>query len=126
MAPDVVTGTFTVLGHDGFVLIDPSFTCLFISYEFALRIHGTIKLLGHNMCVSMPAGGVMIVNTVIKSYFIEVYSMTLCVDLIVIKLEEFNVILGMDWLSKYHVIMNYCTKEVIIDVLGVEKDSVNG
>ena len=36
--------------------------------------------------------------------------------LVVIKLEKFNVILGIDWLSKYHVIVNYYTKEVVIEI----------
>ena len=59
----------------------------------------------------------MIVNTVIKACPILVDSETLCADLIVIKLEEFDVIMGMDWLAKHHAIVNCYTKEVVIDVI---------
>ena len=39
----------------------------------------------------------------------------------VINLEEFNVILGMDWLFKHHVVVNCYTKEVTIEISGQEK-----
>ena len=35
--------------------------------------------------------------------------------------EEFNFILGMDWLAKHHTIVNCYTNEVIIDIMGQEK-----
>ena len=38
-----------------------------------------------------------------------------------INLEEFDVILGINWLSKHHTIVNYYTKEVIIETSGQEK-----
>ena len=44
--------------------------------------------------------------------------MTLHVELVVIKLEEFNMILGMDWLSRYYAIVNYYTMEVVIEIPG--------
>ena len=36
-------------------------------------------------------------------------------DLVVIKLKEFDVILGMDWLSKNHAIVDCQTKEVVLE-----------
>ena len=48
------------------------------------------------MSVSMPAGGTVIVNMVVRACPIEVEGKTLYVDLVVINLEEFDVILGMD------------------------------
>ncbi|KAL0383013.1 UNVERIFIED_CONTAM: hypothetical protein Scaly_0588600 [Sesamum calycinum] len=41
-------------------------TCSFISHDFASRVHASIESLGHDLCVSMPTGGVMLVNTVLK------------------------------------------------------------
>ena len=92
----MVTGTFTILDHEAFVLIDPGSTCSFIAYEFALKVHGTIEALGYNMCISMPARGTVIVNIVVRVCPIEIEGKTLYADLVVIYLEEFDVILGMN------------------------------
>ncbi|KAL0392765.1 UNVERIFIED_CONTAM: Retrovirus-related Pol polyprotein from transposon opus [Sesamum radiatum] len=46
------------------VLIDPGCTCSSISHDFSSRVHASIESLGYDLCVSMPAGGVMLVNTV--------------------------------------------------------------
>ena len=55
-------GTFTILGLNAFVLVNPGSTCLFISYEFSLKSHSDIEPLGHNLGVYMPAGGTVIVK----------------------------------------------------------------
>ena len=117
-APDVVTGTFTILIYKALVLVDPGSSCSFISYKFTLKSHSTLESLGYNMCVSMPAGGTVIVNMVIRECYREVEGRTLHADLVVINLEEFDVILGMDWLSKHHTVVNCYTKKVTIETLG--------
>ncbi|KAL0288844.1 UNVERIFIED_CONTAM: Retrovirus-related Pol polyprotein from transposon [Sesamum angustifolium] len=85
------------------VLIDPGSTCSFISHDFAFRVHASIKSLGHDLCVSMPASGVMLVNTV-----------------------EFDIILGMDWLSCNHALVDCQTKEVTVEVNGQRKTVIVG
>ena len=65
-SPDVIAGILSVCGHDANVLIDLGSTCSFISYEFALRMSSHISALGHDLYVSMPAGSVVVVNTVVK------------------------------------------------------------
>ena len=39
----------------------------------------------------------------------------------VIKLDEFNVILGTDWLAKHHAIVDCYTKDIVIDIEGHRK-----
>ena len=113
-----MTGLYTILGHDAFVLIDPRSTCSFISYKFTSKVHGVIELLEHNIYVSMPAGGVIVMNKVVRSCPIVVDDKTLHTYLVVIKLKEFNMILGMDWLSHYHAIVDCYTKELVIEIPG--------
>ena len=109
-APYVVTGIFPIFDHDALILIDPGSTCSFMSYEFALRVHGIIEPLERSLCVFMPAGGMVVVNSVVKVCPILVDDEILYANLVVIKLDEFDVILGMDWLEKHHAIMNCNTK----------------
>ena len=37
-------------------------------------------------------------------------------DLVVLEMENYDVILGMDWLSKYHVCVNFYHKTVTIQL----------
>ena len=88
----MVIGIFPIFDHEAFVLIDPGSTCSFVSGEFVLRVHRTIEPLEHNLCVSMPAGGIIVVNSIVRACSINVGDELLYTDLIVIKLEEFDVI----------------------------------
>ena len=69
----------------------------------------------------MQAGGIVIVNTVVRACPIEKEGRNLYANLMVIKLKEFDVILGIDWLSKHHAVVNCYTKEVTIETSGQEK-----
>ncbi|KAL0331695.1 UNVERIFIED_CONTAM: hypothetical protein Sangu_1715000 [Sesamum angustifolium] len=115
-APEVITSTFCICNSGVHVLIDPGSTSLFISHDFASRVHANIKPLGHNLCVSMSAGGVILVNTVVKSCPTVVDGVTLHADLVLINLKEFDVTLGIDWLSCHHAIFDCQTKEVAIEI----------
>ncbi|KAL2237840.1 UNVERIFIED_CONTAM: hypothetical protein Sindi_0975700, partial [Sesamum indicum] len=97
--PEVITGSFSICDSSAHVLIDPGSTCLFISYDFSSRVHAKIELFGHDLYVSMPAGGFVLVNTMLRSCPIVVEGVNLYADLVVIDLREFDIILGMDWLA---------------------------
>ncbi|KAL0381937.1 UNVERIFIED_CONTAM: Retrovirus-related Pol polyprotein from transposon [Sesamum latifolium] len=83
--------------------------------------HLSIEPLGHNLCVSMPAGGVILANRVVRSCPVVVEGDTLYADLVVINLREFDVILGMDWLASNHAVMDCQTKEVAVEINGQMK-----
>ncbi|KAL0294450.1 UNVERIFIED_CONTAM: Retrovirus-related Pol polyprotein from transposon [Sesamum radiatum] len=125
-APEVITGSFSICSSSAHVLIDPGSSCSFISHDFVSRVHASIKPLGHDLCVSMPAGGVILVNTVVRSCPIVVEGVTLYADLVVINLREFDVILGMDWLASNHALVDCQTKEVAVEVNGQTKTVIVG
>ena len=60
----------------------------------------------------------MVVKSRVKASPIVVGGEILYTNLVVFKLDEFDVILRMDWLAKHHAIVDYYTKEVVIDVEG--------
>ncbi|XP_048228301.1 uncharacterized protein LOC125369566 [Ricinus communis] len=117
-SPEIITGIIPICRHDAYVLVDLGSTCSFISCDFALKMHCAIESLGHDICVSMPAGGVIMVNTVVRACSVMICGTNMSVDLIVINLRDFDVILGMDWLSRNHVIVDCLTKEVKMVVDG--------
>ncbi|KAL0421010.1 UNVERIFIED_CONTAM: Transposon Tf2-11 polyprotein [Sesamum latifolium] len=84
------------------------------------------RTLGHDLHVSMPAGGVILVNRVVRSCPVVVEGDTLYADLVVINLREFDVILGMDWLASNHAVVDYQTKEVAVEINGQMKTVIVG
>ncbi|KAL2246298.1 UNVERIFIED_CONTAM: Transposon Ty3-I Gag-Pol polyprotein [Sesamum indicum] len=125
-APEVITGSFSICDFSAHVLIDPRSTCSFISRDFASHVHAKIEPFGHDLHVSMPAGGFVLVNTVVRSCPIVVEGVTLYADLVVIDLREFDVILGMDWLASNHALVDCQTKEVMVEVNGQMKTVIVG
>ncbi|XP_048227273.1 uncharacterized protein LOC125369298 [Ricinus communis] len=111
-SPEIVTGIIPICRHDAYVLVDPGSTCSFISCVFALKMHCGIESLGHYICVLMPVGGVIMVNTTVRACSVMIYGTNVLVDLIVINLQDFDVILDMDWFSRNHIIVDCLTKEV--------------
>ena len=90
-----------------------------MSYDFALPVHGKIELLRYDNSVSIPVEVITIVNIVIRAYIAFCY-------IIVINLCEFDVILGMDWSSKNHDIVDYQIKEVVMGIDGQLKTILVG
>ncbi|KAL2246181.1 UNVERIFIED_CONTAM: Transposon Ty3-I Gag-Pol polyprotein [Sesamum indicum] len=125
-AHEVITGTFSICDFSAYVLIDPGSTCSFISYDFASHVHAKIESFGHDLCVSMPAGGFVLVNMVVRSCPIVAEGVTLYADLVIIDLREFDVILGIDWLASNHALVDCQTKEVMVEVNGQMKMVIVG
>ena len=59
-------------------------------------------------------------------YVIEIAGYQFCVDLIPFKLGEFDVILGMDWLTKYDACIDCKSKKVILNSSDNHKVIFNG
>ncbi|KAL0448766.1 UNVERIFIED_CONTAM: Transposon Ty3-I Gag-Pol polyprotein, partial [Sesamum latifolium] len=114
------------LSSNAHVLIDPGSTCSFMSHDFASHVHASIEPLGHDLYVSMPAGGVILVNRVVRSCPVVVESDTLYADMVVINLREFDIILGMDWLASNHAVVDCQTKEVAVEINGQMKTVIVG
>ena len=69
----------------------------------------------------MPAGGIVVVNNVMRACSIVLNGETIYVNLVVINLRDYDVILGMDWLSSNHAILDCQTKEVSMMINGEMK-----
>jgi hypothetical protein len=110
--PDVVTGTMKVSSHEVKVLIDPGSTHSFVACAFECKLDSPRELLEYPLNVETPLGVSMIASHVYPSCSIVVNDHELKADLVPLKLDEFDVILGMDWLSRWHAVVDCFTKEV--------------
>ncbi|KAL2226504.1 UNVERIFIED_CONTAM: Transposon Tf2-12 polyprotein, partial [Sesamum indicum] len=125
-APEVITGSFSICDSNAHVLIDPWIYLFIYITRFCISCNAKIQPFGHDLYVSMPAGGFVLVNTVLRSCPIVVEGVTLYADLVVIDLREFDVILGMDWLATNHALVDCQIKEVMVEVNGQMKTVIVG
>jgi len=100
-ATDVVTGTIPLFGSVACVLFDSGATHSFISLSYVKLCRLSTEPLEHNICVATPVGDTITCKKCVDKCPIVIEGRTLPVKLTVFIMLGFDVILGMDWLSKY-------------------------
>ena len=72
----------------------------------------SVELLAYDLLVTSPPGHSVRVNHVYKNCPLLVHDREFSVDLIALPFHEFDLILGMDWLSKHRAIVD-CDKKIV-------------
>ncbi|XP_075486311.1 uncharacterized protein LOC142525910 [Primulina tabacum] len=108
----VISGIISISGNVALTLIDTGVTHSFMSEIFmrSLGIAPIFEPLQYN--IFLPSGDVICPISVIKACPIQVNEETLFADLIMIPMIEFDVILGMDWLSSCCAVIDCVEKTV--------------
>ncbi|KAA0053355.1 gag protease polyprotein [Cucumis melo var. makuwa] len=114
-AGTVVKGTLPILGHYAFVLFDSRSSNSFISSMFVQYVGLEVKPLGSVLSVSTPSGEVLLSKENIKACRVEIANHMLDVTLLVLDMQDFDVILGMDWLLANHASIDCFGKEVVFN-----------
>ena len=60
----------------------------------------------------IPLGEILNSGQLIKACEVSINGHKLCVDVIILEVYDYDVILGIDWLWKYHAKIDYRKKEV--------------
>nr|GEW99404.1 putative reverse transcriptase domain-containing protein [Tanacetum cinerariifolium] len=100
--PNVVTGMFLLNQHLAKVLFDFGADKSFISLFFASMLNIPPITIDAFYDIEMADGNLVSTNTVIKGTTLTLLNQPFKIDLMPIKLDSFDVVIGMDWLSKYH------------------------
>ncbi|GAV77787.1 zf-CCHC domain-containing protein/RVP_2 domain-containing protein [Cephalotus follicularis] len=108
----VVGGTLYVYGYSARVLMDSGASHSFISAHFASCLGVTPDCLSYTLDVSTPTGTSMYTDLVYRSCEMSMADIPLYADLIVLPIRDFDVILGMDWLSAHRALMD-CYHETV-------------
>ncbi|KAL0539893.1 hypothetical protein IC582_024114 [Cucumis melo] len=114
-AGTVVTGTLPILGYYAFVLFDSGSSHSFISSIFIQHVGLEVEPLGSFLFFSTPSGEILLSKEKIKACRIEIANHVLDVTLLVLDMRDFDVILGMDWLSANHESIDCFGKEVVFN-----------
>ncbi|GJZ50323.1 putative reverse transcriptase domain-containing protein [Tanacetum coccineum] len=99
---NVVTGTFLLNQHLARVLFDSGADKSFVSISLASMLNIPPITIDTFYNIEMADGNLVSTNTVIQGCTLTLLNQPFEIDLMLIKLDSFNVVIGMDWLSKYH------------------------
>ena len=112
VAPEVMRGTIQVCDSDAYVLIDPGATRSFISVKFIAQVNIEIQPIDCSMVVSLPTGDSLIADRVYMGCRVIIEGYEFMANLVLLDIQDFDVILGMDWLPRHHATMDCFRKEV--------------
>ena len=111
------------------MLFDPGSTFSYVSTYFAAKFDMICDSMTVPIRVSTPVGKPLVLDRVYRSCLVSLAGYDTWVDLIILGMVDFDIILGMDWLSLYHVFLDCNAKTVTLampGVLRVEWKSVRG
>ena len=112
-APGIIPGIFSLYNIKMHALIDHSSTHSYVYTEHLFNKMPLVEQLTYEMHVTSPLGHSVRVNRVYKNCPLAIHDREFSVDLIELPFHEFDLILGMDWLSKHRAIIN-CDKKIVV------------
>ncbi|GJY01353.1 putative reverse transcriptase domain-containing protein [Tanacetum coccineum] len=116
---NVVTGTFLLNNRCASILFDTGADRSFVSTQFSTLINITPTTLDHGYNVELADGRIIWVNTVLLGCTLNFLNHPFHVDLMPVEMGTYDIIIGMDWLTKYQAIID-CAKKIIRIPFGSE------
>ncbi|GKB37080.1 putative reverse transcriptase domain-containing protein [Tanacetum coccineum] len=113
-SPDsnVITGTFLLNNRYAIILFDTGADRSFVSNTFSALINITPTTLESHYDVELADGKIIGVNTIIHGCTLNFMNHPFNIDLMPVPLSSFDVIIGMDWLTKYHGVI-ICDEKIV-------------
>ncbi|GJR96438.1 putative reverse transcriptase domain-containing protein [Tanacetum coccineum] len=113
-SPDsnVITGTFLLNNRYATILFDTGADRSFVSNTFSALINITPTTLESHYDVELANGKIIGVNTIIRGCTLNFMNHPFNIDLMSVPLGSFDVIIGMDWLTKYHGVI-ICDEKIV-------------
>nr|GEX50941.1 hypothetical protein [Tanacetum cinerariifolium] len=112
--PDVntFTGMFLLKNCYASVLFDTGADRSFVSTAFSSQFDIAPTILDHDYAVELADGRIVGVNTVIRSCTLNFLNHPFNIDLMLVEMGSFDVIIGMDWLSRYQAVI-VCVDKIV-------------
>jgi hypothetical protein len=112
-APEVVLGTFLVNSEPASVLFDSGASHSFVTNQFVEKHNLPMNPMKKQLLVTSP-GGEMKASHICPLVNLKLNEIEFLVDLVVLKSEGIDVILGMDWLRKHDGVIKCRKKSVVL------------
>ncbi|GJX54653.1 putative reverse transcriptase domain-containing protein [Tanacetum coccineum] len=110
---NVVTGTFLLNDRYASILFDIGADRSFVSTTFSSLIDITPTTLDHYYDVELADGKIIRINTIIRGCTLNFLNHPFNINLMLVELGSFDIIISMDWLSKYHAIID-CAEKIVL------------
>ncbi|GJW83987.1 putative reverse transcriptase domain-containing protein [Tanacetum coccineum] len=102
---NVVTGTFLLNNRYASILFDTGADRSFISTAFSSLINIALTPLENSYDVELADGKIVRIDTIIRGCTLNFLNHPFNIDLMPLELGSFDIIIGMDWLRKYHAVI---------------------
>ncbi|XP_076912538.1 uncharacterized protein LOC143570901 [Bidens hawaiensis] len=99
---DVVNGTFLVYNVYVSILFNTGAYMSFVCFDFEPMLSSSRSKLERSFTVEVANGKPILIDSVIHGCTLDLNDYDLSIDLIPMKLESFDIIVGMDWLAQHH------------------------
>ncbi|KAA3465983.1 Transposon Ty3-I Gag-Pol polyprotein [Gossypium australe] len=111
-SPDVITGNFSLYNTNVVALIDPALTHSYVCMKLVASKSLPVEFTEFVIKVSNPLVKHVLVDRVCKNCPLMIRGHCFSADLMLFPFDEFDVILGMDWLTLHDVVVN-CKRKFI-------------
>ncbi|XP_074347457.1 uncharacterized protein LOC141686315 [Apium graveolens] len=108
-----ISGTLLVGRRDAYMLFDTGSTHFVVSLSFVRHLDVAPSLLYPHMSIATPMGNLVIIYDIYPECLIVVGDRNYKVNLLPMEMHDFDVILGMDWLSEHRATIDCQGKRVI-------------
>ncbi|GJS04726.1 putative reverse transcriptase domain-containing protein [Tanacetum coccineum] len=110
--PNIVTGTFLLNNCYASMLFDSRADRSFVSSTFSALLDVTPSTLDTSYAIELADGRISETNVILRGCTLGLLGHPFDIDLMPVELGSFDVIFGMDWLVKYHVVI-ICDEKVV-------------
>ncbi|GJU43518.1 putative reverse transcriptase domain-containing protein [Tanacetum coccineum] len=107
-----ITGMFLLNNLYAYILFDTGADRSFMSTAFCSQIDITPTTLDYYYDVQLADGKITGINTIIRGYTLNFLNHSFNIDLMPVELGSFDVIIGMNWLTKYHAVI-VCAEKIV-------------
>ncbi|GJR88986.1 putative reverse transcriptase domain-containing protein [Tanacetum coccineum] len=122
---NVVMGMFLLNNRYASILFDTRADRSFVSTIFSSLIDITPTTLDHYYNVELADGKIIRINTIVQGFTLNFLDHLFNINLMPVELGSFDVIIGMDWLAKYHAVID-CDEKIVRIPWGNETLIVHG
>ncbi|GJW23494.1 putative reverse transcriptase domain-containing protein [Tanacetum coccineum] len=127
---NVVTGTFLLNNCYASMLFDSAADRSFVSSTFSALLDVAPSTLDTSYAIELADGRISETNIVLRGCTLGLLGHPFDIDLMPVELGSFDVIIGMDWLAKYHALI-VCDEKVVRipygdEVLIIRGDNYDG
>ncbi|GKF00003.1 putative reverse transcriptase domain-containing protein, partial [Tanacetum coccineum] len=122
---NVVTGTFLLNNCHASMLFDSRADRSFMTSTFSALLDVAPSTLDTSYAIELADGRILETNVVLRDCTLGLLGHPFDIDLMLVELGSFDIIIGMDWLAKYHALI-VCDEKVICIPYGNEVLIIQG